>query len=112
LTLGDPTGTVAAVPLLEICTEAPEVCALGAIAAGIGGVIVGKSAAERAVEGSINWINQNESSGDEGEHELQEKELERENCGEIAPNFGDPTQPPGEGWEWKGNGPVGSKEGA
>jgi RHS repeat-associated protein len=32
-------------------------------------------------------------------------------AGTVYPNFNDPTQPPGPGWEWKGNGPVGSKEG-
>ncbi|MBE7380473.1 MAG: hypothetical protein F6J95_003550 [Leptolyngbya sp. SIO1E4] len=29
-----------------------------------------------------------------------------------APIPDDPTQPPGEGWEWRGNGPNGSSEGA
>jgi RHS repeat-associated protein len=28
------------------------------------------------------------------------------------PNFGDPSQPPGPGWQWRGNGPPGSKEGS
>jgi RHS repeat-associated protein len=47
-----------------------------------------------------------EESGDEGEAELKAKEAERENCG-------NPTTPPSEdGWEWRGKGPVGSKEGA
>lgn len=30
----------------------------------------------------------------------------------TLPNFDDPSQPPGPGWEWKGNGPPGSSEGA
>jgi RHS repeat-associated protein len=30
----------------------------------------------------------------------------------AVPNFDDPTQPPGVGWEWRGNGPAGTKEGA
>jgi RHS repeat-associated protein len=36
------------------------------------------------------------------------------NCttGAVYPNYNDPTQPPGPGWEWKGNGPVGSREGS
>ena len=29
-------------------------------------------------------------------------------CGHSA----DPSQPPGEGWEWRGKGPPGSKEGS
>ena len=32
--------------------------------------------------------------------------------GAVTPNFSDPSQPPGPGWEWRGNGPVGSSEGA
>jgi RHS repeat-associated protein len=36
------------------------------------------------------------------------------NCttGAVYPNYNDPTQAPGPGWEWKGNGPVGSSEGS
>ena len=36
------------------------------------------------------------------------------NCpaGAVYPNYNDPTQPPGPGWEWRGNGPVGSSEGS
>lgn len=30
----------------------------------------------------------------------------------TVPNFEDPTQPPGPGWEWKGRGEVGSNEGS
>jgi RHS repeat-associated protein len=35
------------------------------------------------------------------------------NCttGVVYPNYSDPTQPPGPGWEWRGNGPVGSRRG-
>lgn len=30
----------------------------------------------------------------------------------VYPNFQDPTKAPGPGWEWRGNGPVGSSRGA
>lgn len=30
----------------------------------------------------------------------------------APPNFGDPSQPPGPGWEWRGNGPAGSDQGS
>jgi RHS repeat-associated protein len=46
-----------------------------------------------------------EEGGDEGEAELKAKEAERENCG-------NPAQPPGSKFEWKGKGPVGSSEGS
>ena len=32
-------------------------------------------------------------------------------AGATYPNYEDPTQPPGPGWKWMGNGPVGSREG-
>ncbi len=70
----------------------------------------GAEKVEHGIESIWNAINENEGPNDEGEHELKEKEAQRENG--CSPNFSDPTKPPGEGWEWKGNGPVGSKEGA
>jgi hypothetical protein len=32
--------------------------------------------------------------------------------GGAKPNFADPAQSPGEGWEWRGNGPPGSSQGS
>ncbi len=32
--------------------------------------------------------------------------------GPTYPNYQDPTQPPGPGWEWRGTGPVGSRQGS
>lgn len=32
--------------------------------------------------------------------------------GGIYPNFGDPSESPGPGWEWRGNGPLGSDRGS
>jgi hypothetical protein len=49
--------------------------------------------------------NAGEEGGDEGEAELKAKEAERENCG-------NPATSPGSKFEWKGKGPVGSKEGS
>jgi len=33
-------------------------------------------------------------------------------AGSLRPNFDDPSQPPGPGWEWRGEGPTGSKAGS
>jgi Bacterial toxin 37 len=36
-------------------------------------------------------------------------------CGTVGatyPNYTDPAQPPGPGWEWRGKGPAGSSEGS
>jgi hypothetical protein len=30
----------------------------------------------------------------------------------CKPNFNNPAEPPGDDWEWRGNGPAGSKEGS
>jgi RHS repeat-associated protein len=46
-----------------------------------------------------------ESGNDEGEAELHAKEAERESCG-------NPAEPPGSKFEWKGKGPEGSNEGS
>ncbi len=90
LDMSDPSGAVAVAPVLELCAEAPEVCALGAAAAGIGSIVVGKSAAEQAVEGSINWLAQQENSGDEGEQELRESQEREAECGETPPTYDNP----------------------
>jgi RHS repeat-associated protein len=67
----------------------------------------GTEQVEHGIEKLWNAINENEGPNDEGEHELKEKEAERDNCG-------NPVAPPGEGWEWHGNpdAPVGSDQGA
>jgi RHS repeat-associated protein len=70
---------------------------------GAAGIATGAAALGAAV-GVVTAI-AGEESGDEGEAELKRKEAERESCG-------NPAEPPGEGWEWKGKGPVGSNEGA
>ncbi len=70
----------------------------GAAAAATGAVAVGAAiGAVTAVAG--------EEGGDEGEAELKKKEAERASCG-------NPAEPPGEGWEWKGKGEPGSNEGS
>jgi RHS repeat-associated protein len=105
--LGDPTG-YEAIPFpiggaggeaaggAALCGD-PVTAAICAGAAGYGAYKAGESI-YNAWAGS--------EGGDEGEAELKRKEAERENCG-------NPASPPSEdGWEWKGNGPVGSKEGA
>lgn len=70
---------------------------------GAAGISTGIAAAGAAI-GVVTAVAGNEG-GDEGEAELHAKEAERENCG-------NPAAPPGEGWEWKGNGPEGSSEGS
>jgi hypothetical protein len=83
-------------PVAGGCAAAPEVCG----AAAVGGVD-----AWLGVKVFNAWAGSEEAGNDEGEAFLKQKEAERENCG-------DPSQPPGEGWEWKGNGPEGSSEGS
>jgi len=65
----------------------------------------GVSKIEHGIESVWNAINEKEGPNDEGEAALHEKEAQRENCG-------NPAEPPGPGWEWRGNGPEGSNEGA
>jgi RHS repeat-associated protein len=100
--LGDPSG-YDAVPLpIAACAEDPVACALVGAGAGIGSIIYGKAATEHVIQSIIG----EETNGDEGEAELvKRQEAERANCG-------DPTKPPGPGWEWKGSGPEGSNQGA
>jgi Bacterial toxin 37 len=57
----------------------------------------------------INSFAGEEPGNDEGEGELHKKEAERE-CG--SPNFNNPAESPGPGWEWRGKGPPGSNEGS
>jgi hypothetical protein len=60
------------------------------------------------------WVLQNSF----GITRLDEHEAESDSdpCGQTKPegkpNFDDPSQPPGDGWEWRGNGPAGTKEGS
>jgi RHS repeat-associated protein len=70
---------------------------------GAAGIASGAAALGTAV-GVVTAI-AGEEGGDEGEAELKAKEAERENCG-------NPAIPPGSKFEWKGNGPEGSNEGA
>jgi RHS repeat-associated protein len=110
--LGDPTGyEVISFPIggageaaggAAVCGD-PLTAAICAGAAGYG--------AYKAGEALINAIAGSEGSN-EGEAELKEQETARENCGEISPNFNNPEESPGEGWEWRGNGPPGSNKGA
>ena len=46
-----------------------------------------------------------EMLGELNEMKRKQKEAEREKCG-------NPSEPPGEGWEWKGKGEPGSEEGS
>jgi RHS repeat-associated protein len=77
---------------------------------GAAGIGTGVAAVGAAI-GVVTAVAGNEG-GNEGEAELHAQEVARENCGEISPNFNNPAEPPGEGWEWRGNGPVGSNEGS
>ncbi len=82
-------------PVAGGCAAAPEICgaaAVGGVDAWLGAKVFNAWAGE-------------ESGNDEGEEFLKQKEAERENCG-------DPAQPPGEGWVWKGKGEPGSEEGS
>ncbi len=65
---------------------------------------IGTGIAAAAAIGVFTAVAGNEG-GDEGEAELKRKEAERENCG-------NPAEPPGSKFEWKGKGPVGSNEGS
>jgi RHS repeat-associated protein len=109
LNLGDPTG-YEALPLpiegpggLTLCAD-PLTAAL-CVAAG-GYVIKGEA------EALYNSIAGEEGGSDEGEAELHTNETARGNCGEISPNFNNPAESPGPGWEWRGKGPEGSSEGS
>jgi RHS repeat-associated protein len=88
-------------------------CAVGEVVDPLGGCIPG-AAGGAAVEvttygggAAFGWLlsaleeDSAESSGDEAMP-----------CPSAPPNFEDATQPPGPGWEWKGNGPPGSGEGS
>jgi hypothetical protein len=79
---------------------------------GAAGIATGAAAVGAAI-GVVTAVAGSEG-GDEGEAELHEQEVARENCGEISPNFNNPAESPGEGWEWRGNpeAPVGSDQGA
>lgn len=93
-------GATFEIPVVDVGT-----CGAAGIATGaaVVGAAVGVVTAVAGSEG-----------GDEGEAELHEQEVARENCGEISPNFNNPAESPGEGWEWRGNpeAPVGSNQGA
>ncbi len=91
-------GATVEIPVVDVGT-----CGAAAAATAAAGIGAGVSLAN-SIAG--------EEAGDEGEAELHAKETQRENCGEISPNFNNPEEPPGEGWEWRGKGPIGSKEGA
>ena len=71
---------------------------------------VGETFAEmgETIEAGWDWIFGDGDSADEGPQPGQ--------CplGQppAQPNFDDPAQPPGAGWEWRGNGEVGTEEGA
>jgi RHS repeat-associated protein len=101
----DPSGQIAAAPVIEVCADAPEACILAGGAIGVGGVIFGHKAAENAGQEILSAISENERPTDEGEAELQAKEADRGRCG-------NPAQAPGSKFEWKGKGPVGSSEGS
>ena len=61
----------------------------------VGDVIGGSLLAGAALWDLYNWMNQ---------------EPAEEDCPVVPPS--DPSESPGEGWEWRGNGPPGSNEGA
>jgi RHS repeat-associated protein len=84
-------GATIDVPGLDIgtCGAAGNATGVAAVGAAIGVV--------SAVAG--------EEGGDEGEAELKAKEAERENCG-------NPANPPGSKFEWKGKGEPRSEEGS
>jgi RHS repeat-associated protein len=60
---------------------------------------------EHGVERVWNEITEAEEPTDEGESELKKKEAEREHCG-------NPANPPGSKFKWKGKGEPGSEEGS
>jgi RHS repeat-associated protein len=108
LNLADPNGFEAVplpAPVAGGCAAAPEVC--GAAAAGGVDVWLG-------IKVFNAWAGEEGGGNDEGEAELKKEETARRNCGEISPNFNNPAESPGPGWEWHGNpdAPVGSNEGA
>jgi RHS repeat-associated protein len=92
------------------CGATIEVPGLDVGTCGAAGIATGAAAVGAAI-GVVTAVAGNEG-GDEGEAELHEHEVAQENCGEISPNFDNPSESPGEGWEWKGNGPEGSSEGS
>jgi hypothetical protein len=60
------------------------------------------------LERAWNFVTGNEAD-DTGETEGEQCPLIHPSA---SPNFDDPSQPPAPGWEWRGNGPPGSNEGA
>jgi RHS repeat-associated protein len=92
------------------CSATIEIPGVDIDTCGAAGIATGAAAVGAAI-GVVTAVAGNEG-GDEGEAELHEQEVARENCGEISLNFNNPAESPGEGWEWKGNGPEGSSEGS
>jgi RHS repeat-associated protein len=99
--LDDPTG-YEAIPIpiegpggLALCAD-PVTAAICAAAGGYTAVEAGKTII-------TSWFG--DEGGDEGEAELKRKEAERETCG-------NPAEPPGSKFEWRGKGPAGSNEGS
>ena len=115
--LTDPGGENPAVGACVVTVEIPIVgevtCAAAAVtvvatgAAVVEGLVFPDSTAEDDLVGapplsqSISRAEVDSSLGDEAECIPSD-----------TPNFDDPSQPPGEDWEWRGNGSPGSKEGA
>ncbi len=118
----DPTGRFAA-------TAAG--CAVAEVAEPVGGCVAGAAAATAATAAAAAAGAAAGSllGGDEeltgtltvskGLQAQFAKEKEAQETGEDAtcrpsnlPDFNDPSQPPGPGWEWRGNGPPGSREGS
>jgi RHS repeat-associated protein len=95
-----------------VCGATVEIPGVDIGTCGAAGIATGTAAVGAAI-GVVTAVAGNEG-GDEGEAELHEQEVAREHCGEISPNFNNPAESPGEGWEWRGNpeAPVGSDQGA
>ncbi|HEX3174293.1 MAG TPA: RHS repeat-associated core domain-containing protein, partial [Solirubrobacterales bacterium] len=122
LNLTDPSGRIAGAAAGCAIGEVVEPaggCVPGAAAGAAASVAAaGAAAAAGAIAGSL--------SGDEEilGHLTISKSLAAKLAAEAngnqeaacepseMPNFEDSSQPPGPGWEWRGNGPPGSKEGA
>ena len=101
----DPTGEDA---LPGVAGGADAVCGGTWEIPGLDVVTCGAAAAATAAAGAIALNNAISDSGDVNSDET----IDCSSRPSVAPDFNDPSSPPAPGWEWRGNGPPGSDEGA
>jgi RHS repeat-associated protein len=115
----DPSGMIsvggAAAGAGGACAGTFEIPIIGEIDCG-GAAILGVAAAAGAV---ASWATANDDANQSDDTAAQPSTADQtdDSCSPGAkptdtPNFADPTQPPGPGWEWRGSGPPSSGKGS